>query len=106
MNELLIAFLATLPATLTSIGGLIGVIWSIRVSMGNRKAVAAVQEKADAIDKKATATAATLTTVETHTNGLLAAAKQDAISAKAVGDAKAAGLVAGAQQERERAKDR
>ena len=84
----IIALIGIIP----SIGTLIAAIYSIRVSQGNRVVVDRVETR--------------VATVESHTNGLLAAAKQETATAKTVADATAAGILAGAQQERDRLPDK
>ncbi len=82
--EIWVALIGTIPSLAT----FLGIVYSIRVSQGNRKVVDRTEAKMD--------------TVEKHTNGLLAKAQTATETAVAVGEARAEGLQAGAQQERDR----
>jgi hypothetical protein len=90
--EIWLALIGTVPSLAT----LAGVVYSIHVSQGNRRVVDRVETKVGTVDNR-------VANVESHTNGLLAAAKQETVVAKTVAEATAAGIVAGAQQERARA---
>lgn len=84
--EIWIELLRDVPSVAT----LIGIIIGVRVSMGNHAVAKRLEAK--------------VTTVETNTNGMLAKANEATKTATAVGEALASGIVAGAQQERDRDK--
>lgn len=90
-DQLWIAILGTVPSLAT----LVGIIYGIRVS---QRAVGVSQGNRAVVDRVETKMA----TIESHTNGLLAAAKQETVNAKSVAVATAEGIVTGAQQERGR----